>query len=96
LDDDRDLDAATDDLANRVMNRQAVGHIAAGTVDVQRNRTRIVVGEFAKPLDHPACRVFFDVADEVNVAKPVRRLLSEHALDSVDQFANEAIVQLPR
>ena len=53
------------------MDRQAVGDVAAGAVDVERDRPRVVVGQLAEPLDDAARRVLLDVADEVDVAKPI-------------------------
>jgi len=53
------------------VNGQAVGDVAAGAVDVQRHRPRIVVGQLTQPLDDPARRIFLDVADEVDIAKTI-------------------------
>ena len=74
LHDDRDLDAAADDVADGVVDGEAVGDVAAGAVDVERDRPVVVVGELAQALDADARGVFLDVADQIDVAQPVARL----------------------
>ena len=53
------------------MDREAVGDVAAGAVDVERDRPRVVVGQLTEPFDDAARRVLLDVADEVDVTKPI-------------------------
>ena len=83
-----------DELADGVVNGEAVGDVAAGAVDVQRDRPGVVVGELAQPLDDAARDVFLDVADEVDVAQPIGRFLPQDALDRVDQVEHEPVVQV--
>jgi hypothetical protein len=45
------------------VNSEAVGDVAAGAVDEERDRTRIFVSEIPEPFDAGAGRIFFDVAD---------------------------------
>jgi hypothetical protein len=54
------------------------------------------VSHLAELLDHAPCDVLFNVADEVDVAKPRRRLLAEDAFDGVDQLADETIVEIAK
>src|SRR5262245_20962692 len=76
------------------MNREPVGDVSAGAVDVESNRSGVVVGQLAKALDHSACCIFFDVADEVDVAQTIGSLLTEDSPDSIDQLADQTFVQL--
>ncbi len=54
----------------------------------------VVVRELAEPLDAAAGGVFFDVADQVDVAKPVGLLLAQLRADGVDELGDQAIAQL--
>jgi hypothetical protein len=56
------------ELANRIVNRQAVGHVAAGAVDVQGDGFVAFARQLAHALDGRACAVLVDVTDEVDVA----------------------------
>ena len=58
-----------------VVDGQAVGDVAAGAVDVERDRPVVVVGQLAQPLDAAARGVLLDVADQVDVAQPIARSL---------------------
>ena len=94
LHDDRDLDAAADDVADGVVDGEAVGDVAAGAVDEQRDRPVVVVRELAQPLDARARGVFFDVADQVDVAQPIALLLAQLRADGVNELGDQAIAQL--
>ena len=76
-----------------VVDGEAVGDVAAGAVDEERDRLVVVVGELAQPLDAGARGVLLDVADQVDVAQPVARLLAELRADRVDELGDEAFVQ---
>ena len=69
-----------DEFADGVVDGEPVGDVAAGAVDVERDRPAVVVGQLAEPLDDAARGVLLDVADEVDVAKTIRLLLAEDAL----------------
>ena len=83
-----------DDLADGVVNRQAVGDVAAGAVDVERDRAGVVVGQLAQAFDDAARRVFFDVADEIDIPQPVRLLLAQGCLQRIDELEDQSIVQV--
>ncbi len=84
--------AVSDDVLNRVVERQPVGDVAARTVDVQRDGFCTVVRQFAEPFDGCAGAVLLDVPDEINVAQAVRLLFADDLLDGVHQFVEQAIV----
>src|SRR5262245_1858888 len=96
LNDDRHLDAAADDLADGIVDREAVGDIAAGSVDVERDGPGVVVRKLAQALDDVASDVLFDVADEVDIAQAIRRFFSESAFYRVDEIEDETVVEIPR
>ena len=75
------------------MDGEAVGDVAAGAVDVERDRPVVVVGELAQPLDADARGVFLDIADQIDVAQPVALFLAELRADGVDQLGDQAIAQ---
>ena len=77
-----------------VVNREAVGDVAAGAVDEERDRPVVVVGELAQPLDADARGVFLDVADQIDVAQPVAGFLPELRANRVDQLGDQAIAQV--
>src|SRR5688572_18535226 len=76
------------------MDRETVGDVPACTVYVQGDRPGVVVRQLPKALDDAPCDVFLDVADEVDVAQPIRRLLPEDALHRINQVADQPIVQV--
>src|SRR5204863_7969180 len=73
---------------------QAVGDIAAGAVDVDRDRLAAVVGELAEPLDAGARGVLLDVANEIDVAELVALLLAELRPHGLDQLDDKSVAQL--
>jgi hypothetical protein len=94
LDDDLDLDAAADDVPDGVVNGEAVGHVAAGAVDEERDRLVVLVGELAQPLDAGARGVLLDVADQVDVADAIASLPPQLRAHGVDELGDQAFVQL--
>jgi len=94
MDNDRDLDAALDDLPNRVVQCETVRDVAAGAVDVHGNGLAAGVGELAQPFDGDLRAVLVDVAYEVDVAQAIRLFLPEDVTDGIDQLAEQTIVQL--
>ena len=75
-----------------VVNGQTVGDVAAGAIDVDRNRPRVVVGEFPETLDDRPRRVFLDVADEVDIPEAVRLLFSDDLFHRLYQFREYLVV----
>jgi hypothetical protein len=94
LDDDRHFHSASDNLADGVVQGEAVGDVAAGAVDVQGNRAVAVVRHFAQAFDHAARDVLFDVSDQVDVTQAIGRFLAEDCLDRVNQIEHQPIVQI--
>ena len=93
LDDDPDLDAAADDVADDVVDGEAVGDVAAGAVDEQGDRLAVVVGQLAQPFDTGARGVFFDVADQIDVAQAIADFLAQLRADRVDELGDKAFIQ---
>src|SRR3954469_22749557 len=89
-----DVDSHAYEMLEHVVNREAVGDVAACTVDVQRDGFTTVVGQLAQPLDDHAGVVPFDVTDEVDVAKSLRLLLFEQIPDSIDNLFEQTCVQI--
>ena len=75
------------------MDGEAVGDIAAGAVDVEADRPRVVVRELAEPLDAEASRILFDVTNQIDVALSFALLLAELRADGVHQLGDKAIAQ---
>ncbi len=73
LDDDRDFDAGRNDLLNGVMHGQPVGDVATCGVDVELDRSWTVVGQLPDAFDRGRALVLLDIADEIDVAKALRR-----------------------
>ena len=61
------------------MDREAVGDVAAGAVDVQRDGPLAVVGQLPQALDDAARAVLVDVPDQIDVAQPVGLLLPKRS-----------------
>jgi hypothetical protein len=78
-------------MADRVVEREPVGDVAAGAVDIKRDRLAVVVGELTEPLDRAFGGVFLDVADKVDVAESIGVLLAEQLLDLIDELDEQAI-----
>ena len=78
-----------DEVAHGIVNREAVGHVAACAVDVQGDGLLAVVGQLPQPLDDAARAVLLDVADEIDVAQPVGLLLAKRLLDRVHQLVEQ-------
>ena len=82
-----------DDVPHDVVDGEAVGDVAAGAVDVEADRPRVVVRELAQPLDAEAGGVFFDIADQIDVALPIALFLAELRADRIHQLGDESIAQ---
>ncbi len=93
LHDDLDLDAAPDDVANRVVDGEAVGDVPAGAVDEDGDRPVVLVRQLAEALDAGPRRVLLDITDQIDVAQPVARFLAELGADGVDKLRDQAIAQ---
>ena len=96
LDDNRHLDPAVDDLPDGIVNREAVGDIAAGGVHVERDWPGVVVRKLAQAFDDIASDILFDVTDEVDIAQAVRGLLPKDPFDRVDEIEYETVVEISR
>ena len=94
LHDDGDLDAARDEVAHGIVNRETVGHVAACAVDVQGDGPLAVVGQLPQALDDAARAVLVDVADEIYVAQPVGLLLAKRLLDRVHQIVEQPVADV--
>src|SRR5437763_9349476 len=79
---------------NRVMQREAVGDVPAGAVDVEGDGLAVVVGELAQTLDRGFGAVLLDVPDEIDVAESIRLLLPERVADGIDELAEQTIIEL--
>jgi hypothetical protein len=77
-----------------VVNRQAVGHVSAGTVDIETDRTVVVVGQLPQPLYTQPGRVFLDVSNQIHIALTLALLLAKLRPDGFDQFGDQTIAQL--
>ena len=80
------------EITNGVVKCQPIRDVAARAVDVDRDRLAAVVGEFAQPFDRLPGRVFFDVADQIDVTKPIGLFFFDKLLDRVDDFIEQTVV----
>src|SRR5690606_3469055 len=87
-------DAELDEFADRVVEREPVGHVAPGAVDIQPDLAPALVGQLAKAFDDGPRAVLVDVADQVDVAQALGLLPAEDVLDGGDQIVQEALVEL--
>ena len=81
-----------DQMPDGVVDGQPIGDVAAGAVDVDRDRLAAVVGQFAQSLDDGPRGVFLDITDEVDVAQAIGLLFSDNLLDRVDQLVEQPFV----
>src|SRR5262249_55260318 len=81
------------DVADRVVDRQAVGHVAAGAVDEEGNGPIVLAGQLAQALDAGPRGVLLDVTDEIDVAQPLRSLLAPLGAHHVYELGDSSIAQ---
>jgi hypothetical protein len=81
-------------VADGIVNGEAVGDVAAGAVEEEGNRLAVLAGELSQTLDADAGVVFFDVANQVDVAQPLACFFADLGAYGVQQLRDQPIAQL--
>ena len=91
MNDDGDFVTDGDEMSNRVVKGQPIRYVTTRAVDIDRDGFETFIREFAEAFDRLPSGLFFDVADQIDVTKPIGLFFFDKVFDSVDQFIEQTL-----